>query len=124
LIGVWLLVQVQPGRPIKKERVLSRPDKLTDAEHAIVVKGTQAAFLLSQEAFQQAINDLGQEITDKLLNTEMSETKTREELFHLHKALQYLVATLQQAVAHKETVEHNALETELAEQEDESDTQE
>lgn len=93
-----------------------QPDQLTPEQHAIVVKGIQAEYLLSQEAFAEAINDLSSEITNRLLSTGLSQQKEREELFQLHLALNALVQTLKNNVAAKAVVEHNAL---LAEEQDE-----
>jgi hypothetical protein len=92
---------------------------LTDAEHAIVVKGHHAELLLNNEAFATAINDLSNEIASKLLSTQEFEKQAREQLYYLHKAVEYLVATLRAARNAKATVEHNAVERELEAQAEE-----
>jgi hypothetical protein len=84
--------------------------ELSAEEQEILLKGSAAEALLSNDAMVSVINELNAKIIDALLSTAVAEPEKRERFYYLHTALKELVAILKERANQKA-----ALEVQLAE---------
>ena len=78
--------------------------ELTAEEQDILLKGSAANALLSNDAAASAINELNEGIVNSLLNTSLNETEKRDRMYYLHTALKELVAILKNRVNQAEAL--------------------
>lgn len=84
------------------------PDVLTEEDHQVIERGLRMAALVATPGFAEAINDLSNEIGNRLLSSDLHETDRREELFRLHKCLELITGIISQAISAKMEAERHA----------------
>lgn len=79
--------------------------ELTAEEQDILLKGSAAEALLSNDAMASAINEINESIINTLLGSAPSEGEKREQMYYLHTALKEIVGILKNRVGQKQALE-------------------